>query len=119
MKTGIIEPYFVEGKGVFVPLINKILAAEDAYNGEPVCFERAVRAGAPTVNEWRIILFFKAQINKLLRDNGAKPLAQHWYWSSTHDRLDGYSAWGVNLLDGSMLSDSRAYDDYVRPLLAL
>ena len=76
------HPRYVEGKGIYVPIIGKYLAMRDCFGGEEVTWDEAVKEGAPTRDEWYIILYYKDKINRLLRENGGELLVGE-YWTST------------------------------------
>lgn len=78
------HPRYVEGKGIYVPIIGKYLAMKDIFDGEEVNWDNAVRVAVPSRDEWYIILFFKDEINRLLRENGGEELDK-WYWTSTEN----------------------------------
>ena len=76
-------PYFVQGKGIFVPGVNKYLSLTDSFSGRMVEFSDAEQAGAPSRLEWLSIMDFKEEINQLLMENGGVPLKEDYYWTST------------------------------------
>ena len=110
-----IEPCFVGRKGIFIPLINKVLAMHDSFGGKPVPFEKATMA--PTMKEWRIILFFEDKINELLKEHGGDPLKGVWYWSSTSYSKD--YAWHVDLCSYTIKIEHRKDNSFVRALSKL
>ena len=114
-----LKPYYIEGRGIYVPIINKVLAVENSCEGRKVPFEVAVSKSVPTVREWLIILFFKGEINIILRELGKEPLRSGWYWSSSTDRNESGSAWNVNLEDGTVRCDRCAYEDFAREVYSL
>lgn len=87
------RPRYVEGIGIYVPIVGKYLDMSDRFLGNKVDWSEAVRVGAPTRDEWYIILYFKAEINRLLRDNGGEEL-EGWYWASTE--ASASSAWRIS-----------------------
>lgn len=104
-------------RGIGVPIINKVVALKDAYDGKEVEWEKAVKAGAPTRDEWYIILYFKKQINRLLDENGGDPIRDDYYWSSTE-----YSttyAWIVYFSSGFVTYNYKSSSFVVRPVAAL
>lgn len=105
------HPRYVEGKGIYVPIIGKYLAMKDSFGGEEVNRDEAVKEGAPTRDEWYIILFFKDEINRLLRENGGEELDK-WYWTST-ERSEGI-AWIVNASNGSVINTCKYFQNSVR-----
>lgn len=74
-----IEPCYIEGKGIFIPVINKVLAMHDSFDMERVKIDKETEA--PTINDWHIIFFFKDRINELLKKHGGEPLKDDCYWS--------------------------------------
>lgn len=110
-----VEPYYIEGRGIYVPIINKALAMHDAYDGKEVEWKKAVEAGAPTKEDWYIILYFKDKINQLLKDNGGTPLSGY-HWSSSESTQ--YTAWLVAFNNGGIYSYLKSTIGVVRPCAA-
>lgn len=90
-------------------------------NGQPV----GVRAGA--INGRTIVLGFRDEleqmnwhdaVNKALVRAGGEPLKKSWYWSSSE--ISSIYAW-YSYLNGSygLLTSTKDYNLYVRPVLAL
>lgn len=112
----VTKPFYVEGRGVFVPIINKVVAMKDSFDGEPVEWKDAVKAGAPTRDEWYIILYFKDEINRLIVENGGDPIASY-YWSSSE--YSATSAWIVGFSSGTVYLYTGKYcTHYVRAVAA-
>lgn len=105
-------------RGIGVPIINKVVALKDAYDGKEVNWDKAVEAGAPTKDDWYIILYFKKEINRLLKENGGEPIKDDYYWSSTE-----YSttyAWHAHFSSGYVNTYYKYSTFYVvRPVAAL
>jgi len=114
-KTGPadLKPRYVEGKGIYVPVVGKYLAMEDSFDGEEVTWYKAKEAGinAPTRDEWYIILFFKDEINRLLRENGGEELNK-WYWTSTE--YSEVNAWAVYASNGNVYLNTKYNQNSVR-----
>ncbi len=106
-----LKPRYVEGKGIYVPVVGKYLAMQDSFNGAEVNWYNAVKEGAPSRDEWYIILFFKDEINRLLRENGGEELDK-WYWSSTE--YSEYNAWYVSASNGYVHSNTKNNQSSVR-----
>ena len=106
-----LKPRYVEGKGIYVPVVGKYLAMQDSFNGAEVNWDNAVKEGAPSRDEWYIILFFKDEINRLLRENGGEEL-DNWYWTSTE--YSEYYAWSVNASNGFVYTVSKLGQGSVR-----
>ena len=104
-------------RGIGVPIINKVVALKDAYDGKEVNWDKAVEAGAPTRDDWYIILYFKKEINRLLKENGGEPIKDDYYWSSTE--YNTLSAWCVYFYSGVVYSSGKYYGFVVRPVAAL
>lgn len=112
IETGVIEPYYIKGKGIFIPLMNKILAMKDS---KAMNFYDAVKEGIPTLREWHLIYYFKDKINKLLEENNGEPLKEKsLYWSS--NEKDKVWGWGMFLYDGASGLRYRDFTSYVRKL---
>lgn len=106
-----LKPRYVEGKGIYVPVVGKYLAMQDSFNGAEVNWYNAVKEGAPSRDEWYIILFFKDEINRLLRENGGEEL-EKWYWTSTE--LSEGTAWGVGASGGGVVGSYKYGQGSVR-----
>ena len=104
-------------RGIGVPIINKVVALKDAYDGKEVNWDKAVEAGAPTKDDWYIILYFKKEINRLLKENGGEPIKDDYYWSSTE--YNTTYAWSVYFSSGYVGSTGKFYGFVVRPVAAL
>ena len=116
LKQGIIEPYYIENNGIFIPIINKVLAMKDSYE-KPVIFSKAEKI--PTLKEWYIILHFKDEINSLLVNNGGEKLKRDSYWScDICDNMETH-AFGVFIRDGITFDDWRVNNYYARSIFNL
>ena len=117
IKTVGAELRYIEGRGIYIPAIDKVLAMKDSYEGKAVTFDKAGKA--PSIEEWRTILLYREEINRLLIENGGEPLEQGIYWSRTPDIETRGCAWYV-YLDNGGTSDGSRYDlIYVRAVSAL
>ena len=111
------ELRYIEGRGIYIPAIDKVLAMKDSYEGKVVTFDKAGKA--PSIEEWRTILPYREEINRLLIENGGEPLEEGVYWSRTPDIERHGCAWGVGLGGGSALNYYRLSDGCVRAVSAL
>ena len=71
IKTVGAELRYIEGRGIYIPAIDKVLAMKDSYEGKAVTFDKAGKA--PSIEEWRTILLYREEINRLLIENGGEP----------------------------------------------
>lgn len=71
----------------------------------------------PTIDELTGIYLNKDKINASLKAAGLPELKESWCWSSTG--YYSYSAWILDLGNGSRLSYGKNLNYYVRPVLAL
>ena len=105
-----IKPYWVNGKGVFVPVINKIVGMENL--GE-MSWDKAIKKGEiGSRRDWRFIVAWKEEINALLEAHGCDILEDVWYWTS--DQYNAAHAWIVNLCYGYVFSNSKTTGAQVR-----
>lgn len=86
MKTGIIEPYYVEGRGIYIPLVDAVLDMKDEFD-EPREYMECI--GSPELRDWLIIYYFKDQINQLLKEHGGRRLRDDYYWAGDSEDLHG------------------------------
>ncbi len=112
-----LRPSFIEGRGVLVPVINKVIDLKDAYDGKGVLWSKA-KGKTATRNEWYIILYWMDEINKLLEEHGGEPL-RGWYWTDTEYQYNAPDAWYVNLLYGHVTSSAKTDGHQVRLVSAL
>ena len=110
-----------ERKAVFIPIINKYLDAKHSETDMTwdYAMEYAKNAGKelPSQYEMFAILFFKDEINAILKEQGGDLLTE-WAWASTED--SAYYAWFVNFLYGYVYSDSKGnHSGYVRAVAAI
>lgn len=112
-----LHPSFIEGQGVFVPVINKIIAMKDLYDGRDVPWSKA-KGKTATRDEWYIILYWRDEINKLLEEHGGEPL-KGWYWTDTEYQCNATSAWIVNLYTGFVSYGAKTDGNQVRLVSAL
>jgi len=117
MEKSELKPRYIEGKGIFIPVINKVLAMKDSYNGKCVTWEEAVKAGAFSKEDAYIIMYFKDEINRLLKKNGGEPLDDDWYWTST--QYSAAYAWYLLTFNGNMTTTSKPNYNRVRAVSAL
>lgn len=104
-------------RGIGVPIINKVVSLKDAYDGKEVNWDKAVEAGTPTKDDWYIILYFKKEINRLLKENGGEPIKGDYYWSSTE--YGTHTAWIVYFNSGIVINTGKYGGFVVRPVEAL
>ena len=105
-----IKPYWVNGKGVFVPVINKIIGTENL--GE-MCWDGAMKKGEiGSRRDWRFIVAWKEEINALLEAHGGDILENDWYWTS--DQYNATHAWYVYLYYGHVYNAAKTGGYQVR-----
>ena len=115
-----IKPVWVEGRGVYIPIIGKVLGKEElAPDGmtwkEALAAAKRVKGTIPTKDEWYIILYFRDEINALMKEHGARELCGY-YWSSSE-----YSqpyAWYVYFSSGNVGGNGKFTTNYVRAVSA-
>lgn len=107
-----LRPTFIEGQGVFVPVINKVIAMKDEYDGRYVPWSKAKGLTA-TRDEWYIILYWKDEINQLLKEHGGDPLIG-WYWTDTEHQYTSAYAWYVHLYYGLVSNNAKTNGHRVR-----
>ena len=115
-----IKPVWVEGRGVYIPIIGKVLGKEElAPDGmtwkEALAAAKRAKGTIPTKDEWYIILYFRDEINALMKEHGARELCGY-YWSSS-EGSETY-AWGVNFTAGYVGSIDKCDPKYVRAVSA-
>lgn len=71
----------------------------------------------PTIDELTGIFLNKDKINAALKAANLPALKESWCWSSTE--FSSYNAWHLWMDDGTRYNDSKYYNVYVRPVLAL
>lgn len=71
----------------------------------------------PTIDELTGIYLNKDKINASLKAAGLPELKESWYWSSTE--YNSNYAWVLSMGNGYRYYNSKDYDFYVRPVLAL
>ena len=118
------KPYYIEGRGIYVPIINKVIDMEDLRDGDFSRFfdwnealKAAKKAGKelPTKKEMYVILYFIEEINGLLRKNGGSPLSGYYWSSSEYSRA---LAWLISFTSGNVLGITKLYPGYVRAVSA-
>lgn len=107
-----LRPTFIEGQGVFVPVINKVIAMKDEYDGRDVPWSKAKGLTA-TRDEWYIILYWKDEIDQLLKEHGGDPLIG-WYWTDTEYQFYSAYAWHVTLSYGLVIHYTKTGGNQVR-----
>lgn len=115
-----IKPVWVEGRGVYIPIIGKVLGKEElAPDGmtwkEALAAAKRVKGTIPTKDEWYIILYFRDEINALMKEHGARELCGN-YWSSSEYSQAG--AWYVGFASGLVSGYGKYLTDYVRAVSA-
>ncbi len=78
------ELKWIDGKGVFVPVINKVVSTKDLP--EEMNWHDAMKATdgqMGTKRDWAFIYAWKKEINDLLEQHGAEPIRDDWYWTET------------------------------------
>lgn len=109
------EPVFIEGRGVYVPIIGKVIAMND-LDGKKKW--DAADGVAASKHEWYAILFWLAQINALLKEHGGMPIEGR-QWTSTESQYNATNAWYVYMNIGSVYTNNKTYSLRVRPVSAL
>lgn len=112
------ELKWIDGKGVFVPVINKVVSTKDLP--EEMNWYDAMKATdgqMGTKRDWAFIYAWKKEINELLEQHGAEPIRDDWYWTETENSATG--AWSLNFGNGIQLSYNKsAFRNRVRPVSA-
>ena len=80
------ELKWIDGKGVFVPVINKVVSTKDLP--EEMNWHDAMKATdgqMGTKRDWAFIYAWKQEINALLEQHGAEKIRDRndWYWTET------------------------------------
>lgn len=119
VEGAFLEPYWVDGKGVFVPVINKVVAPKDLP--EEMNWDDAMKATdgkMGTKRDWAFIYAWKQEINALLEQHGAEKIRDVWYWTETE--YSATDAWYLNFNNGNQNGDGKSTHRYrVRPVSAL
>jgi hypothetical protein len=115
-----IKPVWVEGRGVYIPIIGKVLGKEElAPDGmtweEALAAAKRVKGTIPTKDEWYIILYFRDEINALMKEHGARELCGCYWSSSEHSQT---IAWLVTFSSGGVIGYSKYSTFYVRAVSA-
>ena len=115
-----IKPVWVEGRGVYIPIIGKVLGKEElAPDGmtwkEALAAAKRAKGAIPTKEEWYIILYFRDEINALMKEHGARELCG-LYWSSSE--YSQTNAWYVHFTSGNVYGFNKCYPGYVRAVSA-
>ena len=115
-----IKPVWVEGRGVYIPIIGKVLGKEEvAPDGmtwkEALAAAKRAKGAIPTKEEWYIILYFRDEINALMKEHGARELCGYYWSSSEHSQA---LAWFVNFTSGYVDGTSKYYTNFVRAVSA-
>jgi hypothetical protein len=115
-----IKPVWVEGRGVYIPIIGKVLGKEElAPDGmtwkEALAAAKRVKGTIPTKDEWYIILYFRDEINALMKEHGAREL-HGYYWSSSEGSQT--FAWNVLFSSGFVYGGDKYSTFYVRAVSA-
>ncbi len=112
-------PRWIDGKGVFVPVINKVVAPKDLP--EEVNWNDAMKATEGHMGskrDWAFIYAWKDEINGLLAQNGAEPIKDDWYWTETE--YSATHAWALYFGTGIQSRYRKSTYRYrVRPVSAL
>ena len=123
VKDTELAPFYMEGKGIYVPIVGVYVQMEDIdIEGEYwldwyTAKQAAEQIGSrlPTLRELRIIHFFKEEINALLKAHGGQPFAERAYWSSTE--YSAAYAWYLNFSSGlANIITKATYHLRVRPV---
>lgn len=112
------ELKWIDGKGVFVPVINKVVSTKDLP--EEMNWHDAMKATdgqMGTKRDWAFIYAWKKEINDLLEQHGAEPIRDDWYWTETE--YSAAYAWGLNFYYGNQSSINKSTNRIrVRPVSA-
>lgn len=113
-----IAPKWIEGKGVLVPEINKVVSTKDLP--EEMNWHDAMKAAdgqMGTKRDWAFIYAWKKEINDLLEQHGAEPIRDDWYWTETE--YSATYAWLLNFSLGDQYTDTKSTSRFrVRPVSA-
>lgn len=112
------ELKWIDGKGVFVPVINKVVSTKDLP--EEMNWHDAMKATdgqMGTKRDWAFIYAWKKEINDLLEQHGAEPIRDDWYWTETE--YSATYAWRLNFNNGYQYNYYKSTRRYrVRPVSA-
>lgn len=84
-----LHPRYIEGKGIYVPIIDIVLNMKD--EPKEMTWDEAKDLSL-SKQQWFIILYFRDEINALLKEHGGQEL-EGWYWTST--QYSQNYAWNV------------------------
>lgn len=112
------ELKWIDGKGVFVPVINKVVSTKDLP--EEMNWYDAMKATdgqMGTKRDWAFIYAWKKEINELLEQHGAEPIRDDWYWTETE--YSASYAWYLYFSNGNQYGTNKSADRRrVRPVSA-
>lgn len=112
------ELKWIDGKGVFVPVINKVVSTKDLP--EEMNWHDAMKATdgqMGTKRDWAFIYAWKKEINDLLEQHGAVPIRDDWYWTETEGSAS--YAWILFFYGGGQYDYGKStYRLRVRPVSA-
>lgn len=112
------ELKWIDGKGVFVPVINKVVSTKDLP--EEMNWHDAMKATdgqMGTKRDWAFIYAWKKEINNLLEQHGAEPIRDDWYWTETENSAT--TAWYLGFNDGGQYGNLKSTTrGRVRPVSA-
>ena len=112
------ELKWIDGKGVFVPVINKVVSTKDLP--EEMNWHDAMKATdgqMGTKRDWAFIYAWKKEINDLLEQHGAEPIRDDWYWTETE--TSATNAWFLNFNGGGQGYNNKSPNRFrVRPVSA-
>ena len=115
-----MHPRYIEGKGIYVPIIDIILDMKDYDGGKEMTWDKAKDLSL-SKQQWFIILYFRDEINALLKEHGGQEL-EGWYWTSTQSSQN--YAWSVLTLSSYCYTSNdyksnyftvRAFSAYQKP----
>lgn len=113
------ELKWIDGKGVFVPVINKVVSTKDLP--EEMNWHDAMKATdgqMGTKRDWAFIYAWKKEINDLLEQHGAEPIRDDWYWTETESSAP--YAWLLYFTYGPQYITNKSTNRFrVRPVSAL
>lgn len=110
-------PRYIEGRGVYVPVIEKVVAMQDLEGGKDLPWSKA-KGVAASQEDWYVILYWKKKINALLLEHGGKPI-EGWHWTGTQSQYYATNAWLVGMYTGYVYTSTKTYTFRVRPVSAL
>lgn len=112
------KPYYIEGRGIFIPVINKVLDMKDLVN-YTISWAEARRLAQtngkdlPSKREFYVINYFIYAINKLLSEHGGEPL-NNTYWSRSE--FDGFCGWSADLTTNKINACNKLSNYHVRAI---